>query len=913
MNPERWRALAPHLDRLLELDEEGRRSELEALRAEDGELAEELREWLAAESRMRAVPFLEEAAGPPTPASTLTGQRFGAWKLVSPIGEGGMGTVWRAHRDDGRFEGVAAVKLLNVALLGPSGEERFQREGTILARLAHPHIARLIDAGVGPSGQPFLVLEYVEGEPIDSFCASRRLAVEARLLLFLDVLDAVAHAHANLVVHRDVKPSNVLVSRASEVKLLDFGIAKLLDGEAEGGARAAVTREGARPLTLAFAAPEQLTSGPITTATDVYSLGALLYLLLGGRLATGSPTSSHAELVEAIVTTEPPRLSEAVAGSAASLVRVFRGDLDTIVAKALKKRPEERYPSVGAFAEDIRRYLSNRPIAARPDAPGYRAAKFVRRHRLPVSLAALAVLATVAGVAGTLSQAARAERAAVLAAEERDFALRELSRSEAVHELNAFILSDAAPGGKPFTAGELLKSAEQILERQLERRNGGTDDDRIELLISIGRQYHGQDQQAKALRLLNQAFDLSRRSPDRAVRARAACALASTLASVNEGERAATLVGGALADVPDSPPFAFLRIFCLLRGAEVARNAGDGELAIARAESADRLRVESGQGSELLGLTIAMDVAESYREAGRYLDASAAFERAWKSLETLGREKTERAGTLLNNWGLVLRALGQPLAAERQLGRAIGIASADGSAEGVSPMLLTNYARVLNDLGRRGEASAVADRALAMARAAGNEQQVTFGLFLRNLVAVESGDVELAARTLAELEPRVAKSPPGHQFHVGFAGQKALLAQARGETALARAAFDRAIELCNESDQSLPLLRRSAFELALGRPDAARGDAERALALAEKFAEPGTPSSRVGRAFLARARALHAGGRLAEAQATAALAIQQLEPAVGRDHPESLEARALASESVSEPSSPGRPLHPPAR
>ena len=219
--------------------------------------------------------------------AALAGVQVGAYRLVEPIGQGGMGSVWLAERSDGRFQGRAAVKLLNAALVGHAGEERFAREGNILARLAHPQIAHLIDAGVSPVGQPYLVLEHVDGEEIDRYCNSRQLGVDARVRLFLDVLAPVAHAHANLVVHRDLKPSNVLVTADGRVKLLDFGIAKLLEPDGGTGEATLLTREGASVLTPAYAAPEQVTGAPVTTATDVYALGVLLYVLLTGRHPAG--------------------------------------------------------------------------------------------------------------------------------------------------------------------------------------------------------------------------------------------------------------------------------------------------------------------------------------------------------------------------------------------------------------------------------------------------------------------------------------------------------------------------------------------------------------------------------------------------------------------------------------------------
>ena len=236
LSPERWRAVGPYLDHALDMSGEDRAAWLAFVQSQDGALAADLRELLAEHDRLDEARFLERAVPlpPQTGLSTLTGQTFGAYRLVSRIGQGGMGSVWLAERCDGRFEGRAAIKLLNVALMGRTGQERFRREGHILARLSHPHIAHLIDAGVSPAGQPYLVLEYVEGQRIDRYCDEHRLDVDARLRLFLEVLEAVAHAHANLIVHRDLKPANVLVSVDGHVKLLDFGIAKLLEVDVAG-------------------------------------------------------------------------------------------------------------------------------------------------------------------------------------------------------------------------------------------------------------------------------------------------------------------------------------------------------------------------------------------------------------------------------------------------------------------------------------------------------------------------------------------------------------------------------------------------------------------------------------------------------------------------------------------------------
>ena len=346
---DRWHAVSPLLDRALELSVDERVGWLAALREQDPTLAADIDALLEDARAIRCEGFLEHGPSPMLPAATLAGQLVGASTLEAPLGQGGMVSVWLARRSDGRFEGKVAVKFLNAALIGQAGEQRFRREGNILARLTHPHIARLIDAGVSAAGQPYLVLDFVEGERIDHYCDGRRLGVDARLYLFLDVLAAVASAHANLIVHRDIKPSNVLVTNDNVVKLLDFGVAQLLEDEAQDGKASELTREAGRALTPEFAAPEQVLGDPVTTAADVYALGVLLFVLLGGQHPVGQDALA-ARALKAIVDTSAPRLSDTVTStrtlSAEALTEnaakrnatgkaqhLLRGDIDNIVIR----------------------------------------------------------------------------------------------------------------------------------------------------------------------------------------------------------------------------------------------------------------------------------------------------------------------------------------------------------------------------------------------------------------------------------------------------------------------------------------------------------------------------------------------------------------------------------------------------
>ena len=404
LGPDRWRLIDAHLSAALDLDDAERAAWLAALRGENAALAAEVEALLDEHRELAGNRFLEGFTPPLLRPAGLAGQIVGAYTLVSPIGHGGMGAVWLAERSDGRFDRRVAVKFLNIALVG-RGEERFKREGTLVARLTHPHIAQLLDAGVADGGQPFLTFELVDGAPIDRYCEQHQLGIDARIRLFLDVLGAVAHAHANLIVHRDIKPSTVFVDRTGHVKLLDFGIAKLLEADDRTDA-ALLTRGSDSPLTPEYAAPEQMTGGPVTTSTDVYALGLLLYVVLAGRHPAGA-LNSPADVVKAVTETEAPRMSVVAPDG---VRRQLRGDLDVIVAKALAKNPAHRYVSVTDLADDLTRYLHHQPIRARRETVRYRAAKFVRRNRLSVAIEATTLVALLIGLYVANVERVRSER-----------------------------------------------------------------------------------------------------------------------------------------------------------------------------------------------------------------------------------------------------------------------------------------------------------------------------------------------------------------------------------------------------------------------------------------------------------------------------------------------------------------------
>ncbi|MFL6603503.1 MAG: protein kinase domain-containing protein [Steroidobacteraceae bacterium] len=404
------KAALARFDTWAELAASEQPSWLAALGAGEPQVHARLLALIEADRSATESPFLN----PPAPIGNLAGMRFGPWRVEHLIGTGGMAQVWRARRTDGHYDGLAAIKLMRLASADSNANERFAREGRLLGRLSDPNIARLLDAGVTGGGERYLVLEYIDGERIDAWCNRHRLTLAARISLFVVVCKAVAHAHENLVVHRDLKPSNIFVTASGDVKLLDFGVAKLLAEDAEPVAlESELTREAGAGMTPAYAAPEQIAGNAISTTTDVYALGVVLYELLNGSRPTTSVAGGDVltplwRLPTAVEDTLP--LAEQRATTVKALRNSLRGDVSAVVAKALKANPEQRYRSAQELADDLQRVLEHRPIHARPDTLIYRSGKYVQRHLLGVTLVALVAFSIVAGVAGTVINARAAAR-----------------------------------------------------------------------------------------------------------------------------------------------------------------------------------------------------------------------------------------------------------------------------------------------------------------------------------------------------------------------------------------------------------------------------------------------------------------------------------------------------------------------
>jgi len=456
---ERWQRLNSLLDQGLALAPEDRDRWLSTLPASFSDLAPTLRNMLAGKS-VETSSFLsrpvavQELISKATPdLQDEAGQLVGPYRLVKQIGAGGMGTVWLADRSDGSLTRRVALKLPRHSW-APGLAERMRRERDVLASLEHHHIARLYDAGVTPEGRPYMALEYVEGKAIDQYCQDKSANVADRLGLFLQVAEAVSHAHARLIVHRDLKPSNILVTASGEVRLLDFGVAKLLQGDASrnGLTESKLTRTTGNALTLDYASPEQIRSEQITVASDVYSLGIVLFELLTGRRPYALKRESVGALEDAIESQEVPLVS-AMTDKASR--RSLRGDMDSIVAKALKKAPGERYPSVEAFAGDVRRFLRGEPVSAQKDTRWYRARKFVIRNAGSVAAGVLVAAAILAGTGIALWQTRVAQM--------------EASRALSAKRFISSIFTSAVPKtgvGGVVTASDLLTAAVPRIETE---------------------------------------------------------------------------------------------------------------------------------------------------------------------------------------------------------------------------------------------------------------------------------------------------------------------------------------------------------------------------------------------------------------------------------------------------------------
>jgi len=486
VTPDSWRRVREVFEQASALDTAAQRLFLERACGNDGALHAEVESLLAAHATVDAIvdrsamEHLSLSAIEP-PHDEWCGRLIGAYELLTRLGRGGMGEVWRARRADAQYDKEVAIKLVRVGFACDFVLQRFRAERQILATLEHPNIARLIDGGVADDLQPYLVMELVDGQPIDEYCESRALPISERLRLFREVCAAVSYAHQRLVVHRDLKPSNILVTADGTVKLLDFGIAKILQPPTADAAPVDATRTTMRALTPAFSSPEQILGLNITTASDVYSLGVVLFHLLTGRSPYRTSLSSTQDAIRDVCETEPTKPSVAAARPPApGIARVIPDrDLDDITLKALRKEPEKRYSSIEQLSEDLRHYLAGLPVGARGDQFSYRAGKFVRRHRVEVAAAFLVVTALLTGIV-------LASREARIANQERARAERHFASVRALANTFMFQMDESIRDLPGATAARelLVQTALKYLDAL--SKESGTDRD---LQLELARAY----------------------------------------------------------------------------------------------------------------------------------------------------------------------------------------------------------------------------------------------------------------------------------------------------------------------------------------------------------------------------------------------------------------------------------------
>ena len=907
-NAEAWKQLSPLLDEMLESGEEARALRLAELRARDAALARGVESLLSAAGRAKASRFLDGNANGNEAATTdLAGKQIGAYVIEESLGDGSTGSVWRARRADGRFEGSVAVKLLHLSLIGRAGALRFEREGRILARLVHPNIARLLDAGV-VDGQPYLVLELVAGKRIDQHCNALQLDVEQRLKLFDDVLAAVAHAHSHLVIHRDIKPNNIFVTPDGTVKLLDFGIAKLIGDEAEASS---ITVDGRSALTPEYAAPEQLLGGQVTTATDVYALGVLLYRLLTGRHPTGADTTtaSSAELMRSTLDNDPVGLASSLdrpgRGGSEELLQVaadrgttlprlrrqLEGDLENIVARALQKRPEDRYQTVAALAEDLHRHLAHEPVSARPDSLSYLCAKFVRRHRAMVAAGLAVVLAVALGLVGTVIEARRAEAQAANARHERDKALLQLAYTKSSGDFIEFLLTESLD--KPFTTAELLERAEPVLERQF----AAAPAQRAHLLTQLASlRLDGADQK-KAEALLLRAQAAAKEVPDVSLQVGIECFVALVHGFNDAFGPAQKTFDGAFEALRATPDIdRALVAKCLQFRSDVADMRGDTKAALADMKAALVTLGEPKIEDRTQAITMRNSLGILLGRMGQPAAGAAEFRGAFAELEDMGRGRTQMAGNIQQNLALLLTRAGQRQAASEANQRARDIARGFG---GATPSLELQYALDLIEHGRAREAMPLIEHALADARAKGDRRSAAYieleGARAWCLTDELSRCVEMTSTGRSEL---TALLPPGHTSFGNIALARARVAvavadlpQARALLLEAVAIFDAGSEPISAEIRALALLART--ELQLGELDAAEVHAMRAVAQARDAMVGFDHSEWLGTALVAQGMVQRARSQSMAAKESWQAALTDLQAAAGDTATATVEARTL--------------------
>ena len=742
----------------------------------------------------------------------------------------------------------------------------------MLARLAHPGIARLLDAGVASNNQPYLVLEYVEGQPIDRYAREHDLSVDDRLRLFLQVLDAVGHAHANLIVHRDLKPSNILVTSDGTVKLLDFGIGKLLESDA-GDGRAATVVEKTLALTPEYAAPEQVMGGAITTATDAYALGVLLYLLLSGRHPTAEGCTSAGDVILALRERQPAILP--------------LGDLGAIVDKALRKEPRERYQTVAAFADDIRHSLAHEPVSARRNLALYRAAKFVRRNATATAGVTATALALIAATLFSVTQMQNARR-------QRDAAVFAGKQTAAQVEFLSTLMAQL--GATPLSMRELVDRARAALER----RQTGDPRFRASLLVQLSDRYSDLGESTHRRELLARAESLAIAGGYPIQLAEIRCKMADNLRTEGQYTEATALLAGADSLLRAHPDPA-VQATCLEMRGGLQIEAGPREGTVAILQQAIAIRDSLQSAKDFAYIELLGNFADALDEEGRHREGIAVFRRVSALLDSAGLGTTMSSVINEHDMALALVKLGETAEGERLLLDVVARAAESDPTGHLPPQALIHVAHAALFQQHYDTAA----RYFGLLATQGLKDKSTYwqGRALFGLAEAQIGGGRLAdaRRTMATF--RSISTNPKLQSSddqlVDYRVLEAQLALATGDAAAARRELIQALQAAGYFNGKKREIFRSTLILAAetalrtGDPTAAAAFAHDARTLATLDSLSSTRSAFVGEARLFEARAQLASADTVGARATLAQAVTGLETGAGAGHPRAREARLL--------------------
>ncbi|WP_374602134.1 protein kinase [Arenimonas sp.] len=747
MDAARFARIENLVDQALERPADERQAWLREACGKDAELLEQASRFLAAIDASAG--FLEPSGASSPEPSGLAGTLAGPWRLVRLLGRGGAGEVWLAERADGRYQQQVAVKLLRH--WGDGTATRFEREQALLARLEHPGIARLIDAGSTSDGQPFMVMEYIDGRTLVEHCETAGLSIAQRLELFEQICDAVAYAHRHLVVHCDLKPQNILVRADGRVALLDFGIARLVDIE-EGESGEAHTRT--IRLTPQYAAPEQLAGQPQSTLTDVYSLGLLLHELLAGRSPWGDLVGQGAMAIMQRAMSGPPPAPSTQARTP-GLARRLRGDLDAIVGKALRPEPGQRYASVEAMREELERHRQLRPVRARGDAFSYRLRRGLRRYWLAAAVSFVLVASALAGSVGVMQAQRQAER-------ERDIAQTEARRAKSVRDALAHMFRDA---GQQSGDGMAL-TAEQIFAQAAERIDRDFSDDPAtagQVLHALGELHLYLNDYAGAEPLLRNWLEREEAIADPAAAADVRSALAEALFRMGQADEAVELLHAAQSFwQADASRHADRLLTSRMLQSQLERQRGDVELGIQTLEATVPLRLQRSGEVHFETAALFSNLGAAYIQAGRIEEGIEASQRAMKLWRALGLDNGNDALNTLNNLAAAYFRSGDLDQAGASFEQALQIRRQAYGPSAATAALIGNYARVMQQRNETGAALALIQEAEPMALAhAGPDSLLTLSLKItRAELLVSTGRLADADEVLETLESASGLPPP---------------------------------------------------------------------------------------------------------------------------------------------------------